>query len=201
MSDEYTDSDYQTSIDEEAHVGHAIDPDISRTYAQKFLDAQTIKYVPSVDEDDNLKALIDRLEAEYDVIWRDLGRLDNNYGLIESSQGSKMGALVEIITNAFDAVLVRRYRERHGEDYEPSHDITTYDEAADLLFSGKERENGLDGTENNETWVELYADGGGRRSDSHGTNFVALDHGEGKPPEKFEGTFLDVLEPGQSKRG
>ena len=201
MNDEHTDSDYQTSINQEAYIGHAIDPETSRTYAQKFLNAQTIKYVPSVDEDGNLKALIDQLEAEYDIIWRDLGRLDNNYGLIESSQGSKMGALVEIITNAFDAVLVRRYRERHGEAYEPSHDITTYDEAADLLFSGEERENGPGGAENDETWVELYADGGGRRGDSHGANFVAFDHGEGKPPEEFEDTFLDVLEPGQSKRG
>lgn len=199
MSNEDTDSDYQTSIEPSAYIGHAIEPEISREYAQKLLDAQTIKYVSSVDEDDNLKTLIDQLEANYDVVWHDLGRLDNNYGLIESSQGSKMGALVEIITNAFDAVLVRRYRERHGENYEPSHDITTYDEAAELLFSEKEREHGPSGSETDDTWVEMYLDGGRRRS-SHGANFVILDHGEGKPPEKFEDTFLDVLEPGQSKR-
>jgi len=192
--------DEQDSLDTSPYIGHAIDPETSRTYAQKFLDAQTIKYVSSVDEDDNVKALIDELEADYDIVWRDLGRLDNNYGLIESSQGSKMGALVEIITNAFDAVMVRRYRERHGESYDPSHAITTYDEAADLLFNQEEREYGPDGKGSDETWVELYADGGGRRGNDHGANFVVLDHGEGKPTEDFEDTFLDVLEPGQSKR-
>lgn len=196
MSDEDTDQDHESTLDREGYIGHTIDPETSREFAQKFLDAQTIKYVPSVDEDDHVKSLIDQLEAEYDVVWKDLGRMENNYGLIESSQGSKMGALVEIITNAFDAVLVRRYRERHAETYDSSHEITTYDEAAELLFSEEERENG---PENGEGWVELYADGGRTRSD-HGANFVVLDHGEGKPPEEFETTFLDVLKPGQTKR-
>jgi hypothetical protein len=194
-----TDPDLQANL-EDGYVGHALDPDVSRRFAEKFLDAQTIKYVSSVDEDDNVKTLIDQLEAEYDVVWKDLGRMENNYGLIESSQGSKMGALVEIITNAFDAVLVCRYRERHGESYDASHDIATYDAAGQLLFDEEERLNGPGGSDTDGSWVELYADGGGRRGDSHGANFVVCDRGEGKPPEEFETTFLDVLKPGQTKR-
>lgn len=199
MSDRETDHDTGPTLDREGYIGHAIDPEISRKFGQKFLDAQTINYVPSVDEDDHVKELINQLEADYDIVWKDLGRMENNYGLIESSQGSKMGALVEIITNAFDAVLVRRYRERHGETYDTSHEITTYDEAAELLFSENERKNGPKDVDSEGAWVELYADGG-RRGDDHGANFVVLDHGEGKPPEEFEDTFLDVLKPGQTKR-
>lgn len=201
MSDRAPEQDAESTLRRSGHLGHAFDPDVSREYAQKFLDAQTREYVSSVDEDDNVKALIDHLEANYDIVWKNLGRMENNYGLVNGSQGSKMGALVEIITNAFDAVLVRRYRERHGEDYDHSHAITTYEEAADLLFTKEEREYGPGGSDTEDTWVELYLDGGGRPGDAHGANFVVLDRGEGKLPEQFEDTFLDVLKPGQTKRG
>ena len=199
MSDRETDQDEEPTQHGHRYTGYTLDPEISHEFAQKFLDAQTINYVSSVDEDENVEALIDQLEANFNVVWKDLGRIKNNYGLIDSSQGSKMGALVEIITNSFDAVLVRRYRERYGETYDPSHNIATYDAAADLLFSKAERWDGPKGDDGDDAWVELYADGG-RIDDEHGANFVVLDHGEGKPPEEFEDTFLDVLKPGQTKR-
>lgn len=127
---------------------------------------------------------VDNFGREFDVSWHPIGGQENNYGVVENQSSSPLGALNEILSNGIDAVLRRRYRERYGNEYDDSHNLTSYQQAAEDL---------LDGTEE----VRLIADG-----DRGGpVNVTIYDSGEGQTYEDFEDTFVGLLKPGQAKQG
>jgi hypothetical protein len=131
-----------------------------------------------------LTTSLDEFGREFAVSWHPIGGQENNYGVVENQSSSPLGALNEIISNGIDAVLRRRYRERHGDTYQPTHGLESYNQAADEL---------LDGTEE----VRLIADG-----DRGGpVNVTIYDSGEGQTYGDFEDTFVGLLKPGQAKQG
>lgn len=151
------------------------DTPAKKHHAKRILTAQSEPEVTTA---------IDDFGREFDVSWHPIGGQENNYGVVENQSSSPLGALNEIISNGVDAVLRRRYRERHGETYEEKHQLTSYQQAAEEL---------LDGTEE----VRLIADG-----DRGGpVNVTIYDSGEGQTYDEFEDTFVGLLKPGQAKQG
>jgi len=57
---------------------------------------------------------LDEFARTFDVDWTPIGGQDNNYGVVENQSSSPLGALNEIVSNGIDAILRRRYRERHS---------------------------------------------------------------------------------------
>jgi len=150
------------------------DTPAKKLHAQRILTAESEPEVTTA---------VDEFGREFDVSWHPIGGQENNYGVVENQSSSPLGALNEIISNGIDAVLRRRYRERHGEQYEERHGLTSYQQAAEAL---------LDGTEE----VRLIADG-----DRGGpVNVTVYDSGEGQTYGDFEETFVGLLKPGQAKQ-
>lgn len=142
------------------------------------------KRILTAQSEHEVTTAIDEFGREFDVSWHPIGGQDNNYGVVENQSSSPLGALNEIISNGVDAVLRRRYRERHGNSYNDDHGLESYQEAAAEL---------LDGTEE----VRMIADG-----DRGGpVNMTIYDSGEGQSYDAFEDTFVGLLKPGEAKQG
>jgi hypothetical protein len=152
-----------------------VDSPAKKHHAKRVLTAQAETEVTTA---------INEFGREFDVSWHPIGGQENNYGVVENQSSSPLGALNEILSNGIDALLRRRYRERHGNEYNDDHDIRSYQQAADEL---------LDGTGE----VRLIADG-----DRGGPiNVTVYDSGEGQTYRDFEDTFVGLLKPGQAKQG
>lgn len=124
--------------------------------------------------------------------WKALGKVDNNYGIVENQAGDPIPALVELIVNSYDAHLMKGFHKLVGTT-EPSPEnnelpkFSTQEEARDELLN-------LD-----ESHVELRADGF-QPSDREIINFTVIDNGCGQHPDEFEDTFLGLLDPGKYKQ-
>jgi hypothetical protein len=144
------------------------------------------KRVLSAKAETEVTTALDELARTYDVDWTPIGGQRNNYGVVENQSSSPLGALNEIISNGIDAILRRRYRERHGSEYQDKHNLTSYAVAGDELLEGTEE-------------VRIIADGG--KGTTGATNITVRDNGEGQSYADFAGTFVGLLEPGQAKQG
>lgn len=141
--------------------------------AAQFLTAET--------EADVTAALSDsRLEA---AVWKPLGGIENNYGIVENQQADPMAALTELIVNSIDAILLKNYHE-YVDDESTGDEFGTLNAAADTLIDPDVEE------------IRLAADGTGEKSRS----LTLSDTGCGQPMERFEDTFLGFLQPGKTKQ-
>lgn len=137
----------------------------------------------------------DILSNEYfaDQQWKPLGQQENNYGIVENQAGAPVPALVELITNSYDAILMKEYHNRAGTtDPDPDSDdlpeIDDQSEAVEELIQDQDSQR-----------VEIRADGY-KPSNDDIINFTVIDNGCGQPPEEFEETFLGLLDPGKYKQ-
>lgn len=144
-----------------------------RQEARRLLDAGT---------EDEVHEILQ--ESFYDDSnWAPLGQEDNNYGIVENQAASPMAALTEILVNSIDAILLKNYREKYGTDNE-STEFSTMEMAAEEMVDISEED------------LTLAADG-----DKGGPISLQVeDTGEGKPPDRFEDTFLGLLQPGSLKQ-
>lgn len=151
----------------------------NQTYCKRMLDAE---------KESEVTAAIEDIEHAFDTEWIAVGRQENNYGIVENQSASPLGALTEIISNAIDAVLRKRYRLLYGDEYNDYHEISSYSDAAEKLLADGEEE------------ISITADG---QPPNRGNvmNLTVKDTGEGQTPESFEDTFVGLLKPGMSKQG
>lgn len=114
--------------------------------------------------------------------WRPLGKEKNNFGVVENQAASPTAGLAEIIVNSIDAILLKNYRQKYGN--EDSEEFNSMQEAAANLLSNGDED------------LVMAADGkkGGPIS------LTIEDTGEGKPHDEFEDTFLGLLSPGKLKQ-
>jgi len=143
--------------------------------------------VLSAKSEHEVTTALDEFSRTFDVGWEPIGGQDNNYGVVENQSSSPLGALNEIISNGIDAILRRRYRERHGSEYDDSHGLNSYAEAGEELLDGDEE-------------VRIIADGARAEQDGD-TNITIRDCGEGQPHSDFGETFVGLLKPGEAKQG
>ncbi len=115
--------------------------------------------------------------------WKPLGGIENNYGIVENQQADPMAAMTELIVNSIDAILLKNYHERVGDEY-TGDEFETLEAAADTLVDPDDE------------GIRLAADG--TRDES--VSLTLSDSGCGQPPERFEETFLGFLQPGKIKQ-
>jgi hypothetical protein len=147
----------------------------SRHFALDLLNAATAS---------DAMAVISEVEATWDVQWKSHGPAQN-YGLVYSQSPSPITSFAEPVVNSMDAVLMKRYREEHGETYDPATGLVTADDAVEALL----------GDEHDES-ITIIADGEGDYP-----NFIIEDTGEGQPREHFEERFLQLAAGSQFKEG
>lgn len=125
--------------------------------------------------------------------WHPLGKNENNFAVIENQQSTPIAALIEKITNSIDAVLMRKCLEA-GID--PKSDSAPRSmEEAKVKFFADHRDWDLSGTRSKQAEnIQLIADG-----PRFNTSLTIYDNGEGQHPEKFEDTFLSLLEGNKSE--
>jgi hypothetical protein len=124
--------------------------------------------------------------------WMALGGMENNYGVVENQAGAPVPALMELIVNSYDAQLMKGFHELAGTtDPDPE-----TDDLPEFESQAEAREELLDQGEDK---VTLRADGF-KPSEKEIINFTVIDNGCGQPPERFEDTFLGLLDPGKYKQ-
>ncbi|ACV11883.1 hypothetical protein Huta_1710 [Halorhabdus utahensis DSM 12940] len=116
--------------------------------------------------------------------WVPLGDQENNYGIVENQAASPLAALTEIIVNSIDAILLKNYNHRYGDEDLEDTKFETMQQAAEKLIEPSKED------------LVLAAEGekGGPLS------LVVEDTGEGKLNGRFEETFLGLLSPGKLKQ-
>lgn len=137
-------------------------------------------------EIDDLFSKIDILNASNN--WTPLGQNASNFGVIENQQSNPIAALIEKITNSIDATLMRKCYEAsiNPKSLEAPR---TMQEAVDLFYGKNVNwDLGLYRRQQSEE-IQIIADGTPRN-----TSVIIYDNGEGQHPEKFEDTFLSLLQ-------
>ena len=120
--------------------------------------------------------------------WLPLGTNENNFGVIENQQSTPIAALIEKITNSIDAVLMKKCLEA---GINPKSDSAPQSmEQAKIEFFANHRDWDLPRTRSKQAEnIQIIADG-----PRFNTSLTIYDNGEGQHPEKFENTFLSLLE-------
>ena len=120
--------------------------------------------------------------------WHPLGGNANNFGVIENQQSTPIAALIEKITNSIDAVLMKKCLEA-GIDPKSERAPQSMEEAKAKFFANH-RDWDLSGKRKKQAEsIQIIADG-----PRLNTSLTIYDDGEGQHPEKFESTFLSLLE-------
>jgi hypothetical protein len=134
--------------------------------------------------DEIIKSFPDFFKTEN---WLPLGQNPSNYGVIENQQSNPIAALIEKVTNAIDATLMRRCLEE-GVDPKGADAPRSMNEAIKQFFPNH-KEWDLDSFRRKQAQnIQIVADGTPRN-----TSVIIYDNGEGQHPNDFEETFLSLL--------
>lgn len=131
--------------------------------------------------------------------WHSYGGQENNWGTANNQQGDPAGALLEIIINGMDAVLMKKNREfeseprsQNGSEYKQPQNMY---EAVGRFFDVPEgRISNLDTKQElGRLADEVVQVGIKRATNSHKfPTYTIIDFGEGQEPDDFPETFLSI---------
>ena len=139
-------------------------------------------------EDDVDEVINNRPDVFKQENWYPLSGNENNFGVIENQQSNPIAALIEKITNSIDAVLMKKCLEV-GIDPKSEQAPKSMEEAKAKFFANH-RDWDLSGKRKKQAEsIQIIADG-----PRLNTSLTIYDDGEGQHPEKFENTFLSLLE-------
>src|SRR3989338_11494599 len=120
--------------------------------------------------------------------WKAYGNRENNAGLVEGQMKSSSNALVEKITNAIDALLMRRCYEVEGvkPDSKDPKLPKSLSEAIQKYFGGEDEIN-----KKRSEWAKqnlvVLAEGDKKRP-----TLTVIDRGEGQSPDKIQDTIVHL---------
>ena len=120
--------------------------------------------------------------------WSPLGGNENNFGVIENQQSNPIAALIEKITNSIDAVLMKKCLEV-GINPKSGQAPKSMEEAKAKFFANHEDWDLSSKRKEQSESIQIIADG-----PRLNPSLIIYDDGEGQHPEKFERTFLSLLE-------
>ena len=136
----------------------------------------------------DLNRVIERHPALADPAnWRPYGGTENNYAIIENQQASPVPALVEKVTNAIDAILMRRCREEGIAPTSPEAPQTV-EAAVERFFPNQTDWDLPDAQRAQARDIQVIADG-----PTTDTSAIVYDRGTGQRPDDFERTFLSLV--------
>lgn len=145
-------------------------------YARALLDAES---------ETDVTRTLDRLEVAENCEWVPAGS-EQNYSATFSNAADPVASFAELIVNSFDAVLMKRYREQFGYEYDPNTGLITVEDAVNELFEDPDDHNEI---------VEVIADG----NPDGPPNLIVRDSGTGQPHEQFAERFLSIAAGSQVK--
>lgn len=165
----------------------------SKRIAEGFLAAQTAGDIQKIMQDDDLAYYFDAQSN-----WLPYGGRPKNWDIVGNQQANAVGALVELVTNGIDSILLRKAKEAGISDPRSPEAPQSMFEAVKRFFpkvvegrianlSSKQR------TELAEESVVI----GVRRADrvnSRYPTYTVIDFGDGQLPDDFPKTFLSLSE-------
>ncbi len=125
--------------------------------------------------------------------WKHLGGQENNFAIIKNQQSSPIAALVEKVTNAIDAILMKKCYES-GIDPQGADAPRTMDEAVARFFSDCKNWDIPKTRKSQSEEIQIIADGRPRD-----TSVIIYDNGEGQHPQDMESTFLSLIRGNKNK--
>lgn len=120
--------------------------------------------------------------------WYPLGGNTYYFGVIENQQSNPVAALVEKLTNAIDAVMMRKCFEADINPKSARHAPASIEQAVHRFFPEHNNWDLQDPRSEQARSIQVLADGNARN-----TSIVIYDDGEGQHPKHFERTFLSLL--------
>jgi hypothetical protein len=150
----------------------------------------------------DIKAIITDTELDYwfanDSNWKPYGGREKNWDTVGNQQANAVGSLVELITNAVDAILQRKAREAGVENFRSAEAPQSMFEAVKRYFphvvegrianlGAKQR------TELAEKCVIIGVKRASRVNSKYPT-YTIIDRGDGQLPDAFPNTFLSLSE-------
>jgi len=120
--------------------------------------------------------------------WHSMGGNENNFGIIENQQSSPIGALIEKITNAIDAILIKKCLQA---DINPKSNAApkSMAQAIEKFFQPTFKNWHLNVLRRQQAEsIQILAFGSTKRP-----CILIYDDGEGQNPIDFERTFLSLL--------
>lgn len=120
--------------------------------------------------------------------WRPYGDNESNFSVVENQQANPVAALVEKLTNAIDAMLMKKCYE---QGIDPRSQVAPKN-MHDAMRSFYKYENFDLQAYRNEVAqdIQILADPNSSRGD---TSLIIFDNGEGQHPQEFPNTFLSLL--------
>ena len=117
-----------------------------------------------------------------------LGSNQSNFSIVENQQSNPVAALVEKLTNAIDAILVRRCYEEGIQPESKEDTPKSINEAVRRFFPEYENWDLPYVRTEQARSIQVIADGS-----IQNTSVIVYDDGEGQHPEHFEDTFLSLM--------
>ncbi|WP_253738006.1 hypothetical protein [Halohasta salina] len=141
------------------------------------------EFIEEKHAEQSIAETLHELDEHPEAEWIPLGREPNNYSIVENQQADAMAAFTELVVNSIDAIILRAFFEKFGDEYEGD-EYSSLEEAANDLIDKEEDE------------IEVTAHG-----EQNGPFSLTLyDNGCGQTQSDFEHTFLNVLTPGEIKQ-
>ena len=170
-----------------------MDSKLSQRIALALIEADSYDDINDVMKDADAKPWFDDPQH-----WSPYGNRDKNWDTVGNQQGNATGALVEVITNGIDSILLRKARENGLADMRSSEAPQSMAEAVKRFFPHVlEGKIGLlepsQRTELAKQCVRIGVRRAYRKNYIHPT-YTIVDSGEGQLPEDFPKTFLSLSE-------
>jgi len=130
--------------------------------------------------------------------WISYGGRPKNWDTVGNQQTNPVGALVELVTNGIDAILLRKARESGIEDFRSARAPQGMFEAVKRYFPGvvEGKIANLEPAQRTKLAEQCMSIGVKRadRMNSRYPTYTLVDFGDGQKPEDFPSTFLSLSE-------
>lgn len=171
----------------------SFDEQTSRLIAERALRAVSSSDITDLISDEQLCYYF-----ENESNWQPYGGRPKNWDTVGNQQANAVGALVELITNGVDAILLRKARESGLSDMRSLDAPQSMFEAVKQYFPHvvEGRIANLSPTQRTELAEAAVVIGVQRAERKNGRypTYTVIDSGDGQPPDEFPKTFLSLSE-------
>lgn len=170
-----------------------MDEQLSKTIAVRLIAAKSAEDVQAVLEDEDARFYFDDPQH-----WSPYGNREKNWDTVGNQQTNPIGALVEIITNGIDTILLRKAREAGIENFRAADAPGSMVEAVKRFFpfvvEGKiQRLEPGQRTALAQKCIQVAVQRPYRKNHQYPT-YTMVDAGDGQLPQDFARTFLSLSE-------
>jgi hypothetical protein len=170
-----------------------MDEALSKEIALRLVAARSVEDVHAILKDDRASYYFGDAQN-----WSPYGNREKNWDTVGNQSSNPIGALVEILTNGIDAILLRKAREAGISDYRSAEAPQSMFEAVKRFFphvvEGKiQRLEPKQRTELAQKCIQVAVQRAHRKNHQYPT-YTMIDAGDGQLPEHFSRTFLSLSE-------